>query len=133
MIDILLAEDNLADILLVQRALSEHGIKHELHIVRDGGEALDFLARMGLPNGTRCPDVFLLDLNLPKAEGAEILREFRRHPECTHIPVIAVTSSGMPRDRAQMTELGVDRYFRKPSDLNAFMDLGRLIREVIAD
>jgi chemotaxis family two-component system response regulator Rcp1 len=132
MVHILLAEDNLADVLLVERALDAHHIAHELHVVKDGGEALAFVARMGKDDATPCPDVFLLDLNLPKAEGHEILREFRKHPACVHTPVIAVTSSDMPKDRMQMAELGVDRYFRKPSDLEAFLKLGMVIREVIA-
>jgi len=104
---------------------------HELHVVRDGGEALAFLARMGLPDGPPCPDVVLLDLNLPKADGVEILAEFRRNPACAHTPVIAVTSSDTPKDRSQMAALGVNRYFRKPSDLEAFLELGATVREVV--
>jgi CheY-like chemotaxis protein len=132
MLHILLAEDNLGDVLLVQRALKEHHIANELHVVKDGGEALAFVSRMGKPGGPPCPDVFLLDLNLPKIDGAEILTEFRKHPACTETPVIAVTSSDAPKDRAKMMALGVDRYFKKPSDLRAFLALGALVREVLA-
>ena len=130
MIHILLVEDNLGDILLVRRALDEHGIAHELHVVRDGAEALTFLARIGQPGGTPCPDVLLLDLNLPKIEGPAILREFRAHARCATTPVIVVTSSDTVNDRARMAEIGVDRYFKKPSDLDAFLQLGAIVREV---
>jgi two-component system response regulator len=130
-VNILLAEDNLGDVLLVQRALAEHDIEHELHVVRDGDEALDFVAHMGQPGGAPCPDILLLDLNLPRVSGPEVLAEFRKHPACAHTPVIAVSSSDMQKDRARMAQLGVDRYFKKPSDLAAFLQLGAVVREVI--
>jgi CheY-like chemotaxis protein len=131
MVHILLAEDNQGDIWLVQQSLVEHRVAYELHIVRDGGEALDFIAHMGEAGGPPCPDVVLLDLNLPKATGAEVLAEFRKHPACMHTPVVAVTSSDAPKDRARMAELGVVRYFKKPSDLAAFLQLGNIVREIV--
>ena len=80
MLHILLAEDNFGDVLLVEQALTEHQIDHELHVVKDGDEALQFLDRMGEAGGPPCPDVLLLDLNLPKVEGPQVLQEFRKHP-----------------------------------------------------
>jgi CheY-like chemotaxis protein len=130
MVQILLVEDNLGDILLVQRALEEHGIAHEMHVVRDGAEALAFLSRIGQPGGTPCPDLLLLDLNLPKVEGPAVLRQFRAHAQCATTPVIVVTSADTAKDRARVAELGVDRYFKKPSDLDAFLQLGAVVREV---
>jgi DNA-binding response OmpR family regulator len=97
---------------------------------RTGAEALAFLARIGQPGGTPRPDVLLLDLNLPKIDGPAILREFRKHPQCATTPVIVVTSSDTVNDRARMAEIGVDRYFKKPSDLDAFPQLGAIVREV---
>ena len=131
LLHILLAEDNAGDIFLVQRALEEHGISHELHVVRDGAEALDFIACMGKPGGVPRPDLVLLDLNLPKADGSEVLFEFRKHPECVETPVIVVSSSDAEKDRVRMAELGVAHYFRKPSDFDAFLKLGAVVREVI--
>ena len=131
MLTILLAEDNPGDVLLVQEALAEHQIKHELHVVQDGAKALDFVSRMGEPGEAPCPDLVLLDLNLPKADGPQVLREIRKHPECAHTPVIVVSSSDAPKDRARMAEFGIARYFRKPSDFEAFLQLGALIREVV--
>jgi CheY-like chemotaxis protein len=128
---ILLAEDNPGDILLVEQALEEHRIPHELHVVRDGAKALDLLVRMGQAGEVACPDLLLLDLNLPKVDGPQVLREFRKHPACAHTPVIVVSSSDAQRDRAQMAQLGVTRYFKKPLDLDAFLQLGAVVREVV--
>jgi CheY-like chemotaxis protein len=130
-LQILLAEDNLGDILLVEQALEEHHLPHQLHVVRDGAEALEFVAHMGESGGAPCPDVLLLDLNLPKVDGPEILAEFRKHPQCARTPVIVVTSSDAHTDRVRMGELGIANYFRKPSDLDAFLELGAIVREVV--
>jgi chemotaxis family two-component system response regulator Rcp1 len=130
---ILLAEDNFGDVMLVQEALAQHRLEPELHVVRDGGEAMAFVSHMGEPAGPPCPDLFLLDLNLPKVGGPEVLTEFRKHPRCAHTPVIVITSSDTPRDRERMAALGVAHYFRKPSDLEAFLRLGAIVRQVIGE
>jgi chemotaxis family two-component system response regulator Rcp1 len=128
---ILLAEDNLGDVLLVQEALKSHKIPHELHVVRDGDEALAIIEHMGEPDGIPCPDLMLLDLNLPKVDGAEVLGRFRKHPQCAETPVIVITSSDAHRDRERMAQFGIARYFRKPSDLSAFLKLGAVVAEVV--
>jgi len=128
---ILLAEDNPGDVLLVQQALQEHRIEHDLHVAEDGAKALEYLARLGKTDEAPCPDVLLLDLNLPKIDGTEVLAEFRKHPECMRMPVIVITSSGAQKDRARVSELGVARYFKKPSDLDEFLRLGAMVREVV--
>jgi chemotaxis family two-component system response regulator Rcp1 len=130
-LNILLAEDNLADILLVRKALNEHEIPYDLHVVRDGEEALAFIEGMGEPGSIPCPDIVLLDVNLPKVEGAEILSQFRKHPQCADTPVIVITSSDARGDRDRMAQLGIARYFKKPSDLDAFLKLGAVVREVV--
>ena len=131
MIRILLAEDNRGDIVLVQHALEEHHLKHELYVVKDGAAAIEYVERMGKPGEPPCPDIMLLDLNLPKADGPTILNEFRKHPECLETPVIAITSSDAPQDREVMAALGVSCYFKKPSDYDAFLQLGRVVRETL--
>lgn len=128
---ILLAEDNPGDVFLVQQALEEHEIEHELQVAKDGAEALDLLARMGKPGQPPCPDLLLLDLNLPKVDGPQVLTEFRKHPQCAQTPVIIVSSSDALRDLARLTALGVSNYFRKPTDLVAFLQLGAVVRAVI--
>lgn len=131
MAHILLAEDNSGDILLIRRALAEYGIEHELHVVHDGEQAIAFLARAGRRGKAPRPDLVLLDLNLPRVGGAEVLMELRHNPQCAATPVIVVTSSNAARDRARLTELGVSHYFQKPSDLEEFMQLGAVVRDVL--
>jgi CheY-like chemotaxis protein len=130
-LQILLAEDNLGDVLLVRDALKSHKVPHQLHVVRDGEEALAFMDRMGEPGEIPCPDVMLLDLNLPKVDGPEVLSKFRRHPQCAETPVIVITSSDAQRDRERMAQFRIARYFRKPSDLEAFLKLGAVVLEVV--
>jgi CheY-like chemotaxis protein len=130
-LQILLAEDNIGDVLLVQDALVSHKIPHYLHVVHDGEEALDFIEHMGASDGIPCPDVMLLDLNLPKADGPEVLSKFRKHPLCAETPVIVITSSDATRDRERIAEFGIARYFRKPSDLNEFLKLGAVVLDVV--
>lgn len=131
LLHILLAEDNNGDVILVQEALKEHHIEHRLHVVRDGAQAIAFVSQMGKPGAEPCPDIMLLDLNLPKVDGPQILSEFRRHPQCATTPVIVVTSSDAPRDRQRVAELGISRYFKKPLEFEEFMKLGAIVRELV--
>jgi CheY-like chemotaxis protein len=128
---VFLAEDNRGDILLVKQALNAFQIPHDLHIARDGGEALEFVAQIGKPGGVPCPDIILLDLNLPKVDGPAVLAEFRKHPQCVHTPVIVISSSDTQKERERMGALGVAYYFRKPSDLEAFLQLGSVVRRFL--
>ena len=128
---ILVAEDNRGDVFLMREALLAHGIEHDLFVLQDGAEALAYMDRMGKSPDAPCPDVFLLDLNLPKVEGHQLLTRFRGHPLCQDTPVIVVTSSDAPRDRERAALLGAARYFRKPSDIDEFMQLGAVIKEVV--
>jgi chemotaxis family two-component system response regulator Rcp1 len=132
-IDVLLAEDNQGDVLLVSEALVAHNIPHNLRVAIDGAEAMDFVARMGKPGEAPCPDIFLLDLNLPKIDGHEVLRKFRRHPDCTTTPVIILSSSDRTSDREKVSALGVTRYFKKPTKLEAFMQLGAIVKDAIEE
>ena len=127
---IILAEDNEADVLLVRYALQAHNVLHQLHVIADGAKAIDFIGKIGKPDSTPCPDLMLLDLNLPKADGTEVLRELRKHPQCSSTPVIIVTSSDAPKDRARVAELGISHYFTKTSDWDAFMRLGEVVMRV---
>ena len=128
---ILLVEDNPADVFCVKLALDEHQIRHELHVANDGEEALKYVTEMGKPGKCPCPDLLLLDINLPKFGGDEVLAEFRKHPECACTPVIVVTSSDASGDRRRMAAMGIDGYFRKPLELEAFMMLGGMVRNVV--
>ena len=132
MLNILLAEDNPGDVFLIKLALKKHEIPYVMFVVNDGAEALNFVRGMGKPGKPPCPDLLLLDINLPKAEGFEVLSEFRKRAECASTHVIIVTSSGASSDRARMTALGVDGYFCKPPELADFMRLGQVIRHVVS-
>lgn len=131
MLEILLVEDNPGDALLVKTALASHHIDHNLHLVRDGEEVIDYASNMGASIQSPYPDLILLDLNLPKADGATLLLEFRKHAECVNTPVIVVTSSDTPKDRARMTALGIAHYFKKPFHFQEFLKLGAIVLEVL--
>jgi len=131
MIHVLLAEDNPGDVLLVEQALDEHHLEYKLLVAKDGAEALGLVARMGAPGDVPCPDIILLDLNLPKASGTQVLVELRSHPSCAHTPVIVVSSSDAQKDRDQVEQLGIARYFRKPFEFDAYMELGAVVRQVL--
>lgn len=128
---ILLIEDNPADVCVIRFALAEHHIAQSLHVIQDGEAAVKFIVQIGRPGGTPCPDLMLLDLNLPKATGDEILSEFRKHPECATTPVIIVSSSDAAVDRRRVAALGISRYFRKPSDLNEYLKLGEIVQDAV--
>ena len=132
MLNIFLAEDNPADVFLVRLALDESDISHEMYLATDGQQALNYVGQMG-KSGTPCPDLLLLDMNLPKVDGIGVLAEFRLHSQCTGTPVIMVTSSYAVKDRERVAALGVDRYFCKPSELGAYMRLGGVVLDVMAE
>jgi CheY-like chemotaxis protein len=130
-IRILLAEDNEGDVYLVRRALEKQGLPHQLIIARNGEDALRLLidAEKG-PQGS-LPDLILLDLNLPRVDGGQILSRIRRTSLFDQTPVIVLTSSDSPKDREMALGLGANLYFRKPTDLNSFMKLGQVVQETL--
>ena len=124
---ILLAEDSPPDTFLVHEALRQQRLEYEMHVVADGEKALRFLDRVEtgeLP----CPDVVLLDLNLPRKTGADVLSRLRGSDICRDTRVVVLSSSDSPQDRQAMSELGANDYFRKPTDLDDFMKLGAVVR-----
>lgn len=134
-LQILLAEDNRADVLLVRESLRAHGVLHQLHVVEDGGEALAFLARAVAAGGgpQPRPDLLLLDLDLPRVDGSQVLQQVRGNADFAEIPVIIVSSSDAPADRESVTKLGISAYFHKPCDLDGFLELGAVVRDAIPD
>lgn len=128
---ILLAEDNPADIYLIREALQEHGIACPLQVASDGKEVLQILAHLDLQPEENHLGLIILDLNLPRHDGIEILQKLRDTPCMAHIPVAVLTSSDSPRDREVATRLGAARYLRKPSNLEQFLDLGAVFRDLL--
>ena len=129
---ILLAEDNRGDVLLIREALQEHRIEHELFVVSDGAQAVDYIDNICEGSGSHRPDLVLIDLNLPKVDGLQVLAHLRNHPLCGSTPVVIVTSSDAPRDRERAIRLGAARYFRKPSEFDEFMQLGAIVKDALA-
>jgi two-component system, chemotaxis family, response regulator Rcp1 len=118
---ILVAEDNPGDVFLIEEALREHEIDFELIVAEDGEQALTIL------NSDESFDAVLLDLNMPKRGGSEVLEKLQGR----NTPVIILTSSDSPADRLDAMEKGVTRYIRKPSGLDDFLAIGRTIKEII--
>jgi CheY-like chemotaxis protein len=131
--NVLLVEDNPADINLVEEALEEAQLDCCLHIMRDGMRAVEFLEQLDAEPDRPAPQVVLLDLNLPMIGGEEVLRRVRMSPKCEGVKVLIISSSDAPADRERVMKLGATDYFRKPSSLSQFMLLGTKVRAMIED
>jgi CheY-like chemotaxis protein len=116
--EILLVEDNPADVRLVGDAFAEHQPDHHLNVASDGEDALDFLFRRGVHINAPRVDLVLLDLNLPVMNGDAVLREIRANRDTTLMPVVILSSSSAPRDVRLAYELRANGYIRKPRDLD---------------
>lgn len=129
LITILLVEDNPGDVLLTKEALNENKIKNELHIANDGEEAIKFLRReSGFENSPR-PDLILLDLNLPKKDGREVLNEIKNDENLKRIPVIVLTTSKSEEDVLRMYDLHANCYITKPINLENFIRVVKSIED----
>lgn len=117
---ILLVEDDRVDIMTVQRAMKKIDINNPLYVARTGVEALGMLRGEGYPRIEPAPSLILLDLNLPRMGGIEFLKELRADPVLRALPVIVLTSSNEPRDRAAAFEYEVDDYIVKPHSFDEF-------------
>ena len=131
-VEILLVEDAEPDVFLVQEALQLGGLNFNLRVLDDGEKAVDFIDELDRDETTPCPQLLLLDLNLPKRTGAEVLERARKSTRCGRVPVIILTSSDSPMDKEQAARFGATHYFRKPSRLAEFMRLGDVVRELLA-
>jgi len=117
---ILLVEDDRVDIMTVKRALQKINVTNPIYVARTGVEALGMLRGDGFPRIEPNPSLILLDLNLPKMGGIEFLKELRADPDLQSLPVIVLTSSNEPRDRAVAFEYDVDDYIVKPHSFEEF-------------
>ncbi|MEU4878265.1 response regulator [Streptomyces sp. NPDC021608] len=126
-IDVLLVEDDPGDELMTREAFEDNKIGNTLHVVRDGEEALDFLYRRAAhPNAPR-PDLILLDLNLPKYDGRQVLETIKSDPDLAHIPVVVLTTSAAEEDILRSYRLHANAYVTKPVDLDQFIAAVRQI------
>lgn len=128
-VDILLVEDDPGDELITREAFADNKIKNTLHVARDGQEGLDFLYRRGVHANAPTPDLILLDLNLPKYDGRELLEAIKSDADLCHIPVVVLTTSSAEEDILRSYKLHANAYVTKPVDLDQFMKAVREIDE----
>ncbi|MEE1799403.1 response regulator [Streptomyces sp. NPDC101062] len=128
-IEVLLVEDDAGDELMTREAFEDNKIRNTLHVVRDGEEALDFLYRRGAYPDAPRPDLVLLDLNLPKYDGRQVLEQIKTDPELSLIPVVVLTTSSAEEDILRSYKLHANAYVTKPVDLDQFIAAVRQIDE----
>lgn len=129
LIDILLVEDNPGDVRLAQEVFKEAKVKNDLHVVNDGVEALAFLRREGRYKDMKKPDIILLDLNLPKKTGHEVLAEIKSDDNLKRIPVVILTVSKDEEDVIKSYNLYANCFITKPVDLNQFLNVVKSIED----
>jgi chemotaxis family two-component system response regulator Rcp1 len=131
-LNLLLAEDNLPDALLVREVVRLGNLPLDVHVAPDGQQAIEFIEQAEQDPDAPCPHFLLLDLNLPKRDGFEVLRRLRASDKCKAVPVIIITSSDSPSDVSQAAALGAG-YFRKPPSYEEFLKLGDVLKKLLED
>ena len=130
---IVLVEDTEPDVFLIREALERDGLEFELEVLDDGEKAVDFIDRIDQDPAIRRPNLLLLDLNLPKKSGGQVLERVRQSPACADVPVVILTSSDSPMDKARAAQYKATEYFKKPSKWDEFMRLGPLVRDLLVE
>jgi len=126
---ILIAEDEEIDVILLKRAFQMAGVAHSIHVVRDGQEAIDYLNRLqNLDSGVSLPVLFLLDINMPRCNGLEVLERMRDTPLYHAIPVIIFSSSNHPSDVERAYRLGANAYLVKPTSTEQRNEMIRVVQ-----
>jgi two-component system, chemotaxis family, response regulator Rcp1 len=129
---IVLVEDNPADVNLVREAIDEHGVDCELSVITDGAKAIAFMDHLDATSAP-CPNLVVLDLNLPKCTGLEVLERIRQSSRCSNARVVILSSSDAKSDRMAALKLGADRYIRKPSSLEEFLSVGGTLKDMLSE
>ena len=128
-IEILLVEDDIGDVELTREALVDSKITVNLHVVQDGVEAMDYLRQAGDFASAVAPDLVLLDLNLPRKDGREVLQDIKGDPTLRKIPVIVLTTSDTEEDIVRSYNLGVNCYVQKPVGMEEFIRIVRVMED----
>ena len=126
-VNILLVEDNEDDVIILKEILSKHDIGQSLVTVRDGDEALDFIFKKGVFSAVKTPDIVLLDLNLPRKNGLEVLKEVRSDKRYKYLPIIVLSTSSSPDDISKTRNENANCFMTKPSDIDS---LNRMVRDI---
>ena len=129
---ILVIEDNISDVFLLERALKKQDLRYELVHLLNGCDALAFIRRQGTYAEAAIPDLILMDLNLAKYTGEDILREIRAVKHLAGVPVCVWSSSQSRQDQFLLKRLGVSQFITKPSGLDQFMAIGKTIKDLLA-
>ncbi len=129
-IDVLLVEDDPADVMLVREAFAYNKVRNALHVVTDGEQALDFLFGRGAHTGAPRPDLVLLDLHLPRRNGREVLAEVEADPDLRAIPIVVLTTSAAEEDLLRSYQLHANLFVTKPVDFDRFIEVVRQIDEL---
>ena len=127
----MIVEDNAADVLLIRRAIANAGLNAEIQIVENGEAAIRAFDAYDADPALTCPGLVILDINLPRRPGAEVLEHLRMSRRCFGTPVIVISTSDATKDREAAERLGANAYFRKPSEVAGFMKLGELVKALL--
>jgi CheY-like chemotaxis protein len=130
MIQILLVEDNEGDIVLTMEALQEAKLLNKVHVVRDGVEAIDYLDQKLIKNKEELPDLILLDINLPRIDGKEVLQYIKKHNQLKTISVVMLTTSSSELDILDAYNNHANSFITKPVDLNKLFDVVKVIEHL---
>ena len=128
-IDILLVEDDPGDELITREAFEQNKLRNRLHVAHDGEEGLNYLYQRGAYEDAKRPDLILLDLNLPKYDGRQLLEKIKSDPDLSRIPVVVLTTSSAEEDILRSYKLHANAYVTKPVDVDQFMNAVRQIDE----
>jgi chemotaxis family two-component system response regulator Rcp1 len=128
---VLIVEDNEADVFLIREAIEARKLLVTLEVIKDGEQAVRYFDQTDADAAAPCPSLVILDINLPKKQGGEVLKHMRRSIRCGNVLVIVVSTSNSAPDRNHMMELGANGYFRKPSEYAAFMKLGDIVKRLL--
>jgi CheY-like chemotaxis protein len=129
---LLIVEDNSGDVLLIRESLKRHGLQGKLTVATTGEEAIRLIDEIDLNPGAPLPRLVILDLNLPRKPGLEVLRRLRQSSRIADIPVMILSTSDAATDREAALQMGANRYVRKPANLQDFMAIGGVIKTMLA-
>jgi two-component system, chemotaxis family, response regulator Rcp1 len=129
---VLIVDDNESDVFLIEEAIGTTRLPLTLYVAKDGEQAILFFDRTDADPDLTCPALIILDINLPKKQGGEVLKHMRLSRRCADALVIVVSTSDSAQDRAQMRNLGAEVYFHKPSAYDEFMKLGDIVKTLLS-
>lgn len=130
LMEILLVEDSIADVKIAEEAIIDAGISANLHVVSDGEEAVQYLTRKGPYGNVQSPDVVLLDLNMPRMNGHEVLDEIRNQKDIKDVPIVLLTASEASEDVERAHHLGINYYLRKPVEAHFLSELLTTVQQL---